>query len=326
MTKKIVAVAMGGYSSEFDISINSGTVVYNAICKETYQVFAVHITTSGWFCVLDSGEKTPVNKENFSFFNGKETVTPDVVFNIIHGTPGEDGLLQAYFEILNVPQTSCDFYQAALTFNKRDCLSVLKAYGVPCAKAYYLNKGQEINKTEIIKTVGLPCFVKPSRSGSSYGVSKVNAMQDLENAITNAFTEDNEILIESCLVGPEVSVGVVKFGDTIVVLPPTEIISENEFFDFEAKYLGKSREITPARISDHVLKKLESQASSIYNLLNLKGICRADFIIQDNVPHFIEVNTNPGLSEESIIPKQIKEYGSSLQDFFGRLIQEALKK
>jgi D-alanine-D-alanine ligase len=326
MPKKIVAVVMGGYSSEFEISILSGNVVSESLSKTDYEVYPVHITLDGWYYKSETGEKFEVNKSDFSFSNGIQTVKPDVVFNAIHGTPGEDGLLQAYFELIGLPHTSCNYYQAALTFNKRDCLSVLKSYGVHCAKAYYLNKGDEIKPEEIVKTVGLPCFVKPSRSGSSFGITKVKSIEDLPSSIEFAYKEDPEILIESCLVGTEVSVGVIQYNGEILVLPATEIITENEFFDYEAKYLGQSEEITPARIPEEVSQRLRAEAKRIYELLNMTGLSRSEYIIQDGVPHFIEMNTNPGLSPESIIPKQARAAGISLEQLFGNLVEQAFKK
>lgn len=326
MPKKIVAVVMGGYSSEFEISLLSGKVVSDSLSKTNYEVYPVHITREGWYFKSESGETFKVNKSDFSFSNGSKTVKPDVVFNAIHGTPGEDGLLQAYFELIDMPHSSCNYYQAALTFNKRDCLSVLKSYGVHCAKAYYLNKGDEIKPEEIVKTVGLPCFVKPSRSGSSFGITKVKIIEDLPAAIEFAYKEDTEILIESCLVGTEVSVGVIQYKGEVLVLPATEIVTENEFFDYEAKYLGKSEEITPARIPEDVRLRLRSEAKRIYELLNMTGLSRSEYIIQDGVPHFIEMNTNPGLSPESIIPKQARAAGITLEELFGNLVEQAFKK
>ncbi|CAM3291244.1 D-alanine--D-alanine ligase [Aequorivita lipolytica] len=325
MGKKHIAVAMGGYSSEFEISINSGGVVCKALDKNKYEVYPVHIIKEGWYFVAENGTKHPVNKADFSFNNGSEIIRPDTVFNTIHGTPGEDGYLQAYWELLGIPHTSSDYYQAALSFNKRDCLSVLKNFGVRAANSYYVNEGTEINVEEIIMKTGLPCFVKPNRSGSSFGISKVNEMDAMMPAIKKAFTEDSEIIVETALVGVEVSVGVYNNGEEIIALPVTEIVSENEFFDYEAKYLGKSQEITPARISEEETEMVKKEAVRIYKLLNMKGITRSEFIIEKGKPYFLEINTNPGLSAESIIPKQAREAGMTLTEFFDILIQNVLK-
>jgi D-alanine-D-alanine ligase len=326
MGKKKVAVAMGGYSSEFQISLNSGNVVCDSLDPEKYEIFPVHILKDGWFHISTEGNQYPINKGEFSFHNGREIIHPEVVFNTIHGTPGEDGFLAAYWELLGIPQTSTGFYQAALSFNKRDCLSVLKNFGVKCADSYYINQGDAIRIDEILKIVGLPCFVKPNRSGSSFGVSKVHVQEELSVALDKAFSEDSEIIIERALVGTEVSVGVFKTNDQWMVFSPTEIVSENEFFDFEAKYLGKSQEITPARIASEEILAVQNEAKRIYQLLNMKGVTRSDFIIQEGIPYFIETNTTPGLSKESIIPKQAREAGMSLTHFFSLLIEEALTK
>jgi D-alanine-D-alanine ligase len=325
MGKKHIAVAMGGYSSEFEISINSGGVVCNALDKNKYEVYPIHILKEGWYFVDETGRKNPVNRADFTFEVAGQTIRPDAVFNAIHGTPGEDGYLQAYWKLLDIRHTSTDYYSAALSFNKRDCLSVLKNFGVLCANSYYINKGSEINIEEIVKRTGLPCFVKPNRSGSSFGISKVNEMAEMTPAIEKAFTEDSEIIIETALVGTEISVGVYNRGEEIVALPVTEIVSENEFFDYEAKYLGKSQEITPARISEEETEMVQKEAVRIYKLLNMKGITRSEFILQKGKPYFLEINTNPGISTESIVPKQVRETGMTLTEFFDILIRNVLE-
>jgi len=324
MAKTHIAVVMGGYSSEYEISLKSGAVVCEYLDKEKYHIYPIHILKEGWVHVSKDGSKYPINKSDFSFQTGSDTIKPDIIFNAVHGTPGEDGYLQAYFKLIGIPQTSSDFYQAALSFNKRDCLSVLKNFGIKCANSYYVNIGNEIHSEEIIKTVGLPCFVKPNRAGSSFGISKVHEMQQLLPAIEKAFKEDTEIIIETALVGTEVSVGVFKKEGEIVAFSPTEIVSENEFFDYEAKYLGKSQEITPARISEEETLRVQTEAKHIYTLLNMKGVTRSDFIIQEGNPYFIETNAIPGLSKESIIPKQAREAGMTLTDFFDILVTNAL--
>ena len=325
MAKKHVAVIMGGYSSEFEISLGSGGVVCDALDTDKYNVYPVHILENGWHYVNASGEKFLINKADFSFQVGSEIVTPDAVFNAIHGTPGEDGYLAAYFELLKIPHTSSGFYEAALTFNKRDCLSVLKSFGIVCAASYYANKGDNIDLAKIISEVGLPCFVKPNRAGSSFGISKVHAIEALLPALEKAFKEDSEVIIETALVGTELSVGAYKRNGEIVVLPPTEIVSENDFFDYEAKYLGKSDEITPARVSEEIIKMVQKEAKRIYKILNMSGIARGEFILQNDIPYFLEINSVPGISAESIVPKQVKATGMTLTEFFGILIEEALR-
>ncbi len=324
MKKKHIAVVMGGYSSEFEISLQSGSVVCESLDKDKYEVYPVHILKDGWNYVANNGETSPVNKANFSFTVNNSIIRPDAIYNTIHGTPGEDGYLQAYLSLLDIPQTSCEFYQAALSFNKRDCLSVLKGFGVTCANSYYINKGIPYSKMDIIKTVGLPCFVKPNRSGSSFGISKVYTKEELTPAIEKAFLEDHEIIIEKAIEGTEVSVGVYNNNEKVVALSPTEIVSENDYFDYEAKYLGKSQEITPARIPEEEIQRVKNIAEKVYRLLKMKGITRSDFIIQEGIPYFIEINTNPGLSKESIIPKQVRESGMNLTSFFDILLQNVL--
>ncbi len=323
---KNVAIIMGGYSSEYKISLTSGNVVYTYLDKTKFSPYRIHIFKDKWVCVTDDEQEYPIHKNDFSVTIGAEKITFDVVFNAIHGTPGEDGLMQAYFELLGIPQTSCDYYQAALTFNKRDLLSVLKPYGIKTATSFYLNLGDNINPSEIIEKVGLPCFVKPNKSGSSFGISKVKTVEELLPAIENAYKEDNEIIIESFLDGMEVSVGVINYKGKITVLPITEIVSENDFFDYEAKYLGKSSEITPARISKELQLKIETVAKRAYEVLKMKGFSRSEFIIVNGEPHMLEMNTIPGLTTESILPQQAREAGISLPDLFENAIELALVK
>ncbi|MCP9201386.1 D-alanine--D-alanine ligase [Gramella sp. GC03-9] len=323
--KKKIAIAMGGYSSEYRISINSGNIVYKNLDRELYEPYRVHILQKEWFVVAEDDTPYPINKSDFTVTIDDRLVRFDCVFNTIHGTPGENGLLQAYLELLNIPQTSCGYYQAALTFNKRDLISVLQPYGIKTAKNYFLNKGEEIDLKAITDKVGLPCFVKANRAGSSFGVTKAKTEDDIVPAIKNALGEDSEIIIESFLDGTEVSVGVIGYQDDILALPVTEIVSENEFFDYEAKYLGKSQEITPARISEEDTKKVQDIAKMIYRKLKMKGYTRSEFIFHNGEPHFIEMNTTPGLSQASILPQQAEKAGISLQELFGSAIEAALK-
>lgn len=323
---KKVAIIMGGYSSEYQISLKSGNVVYQFLDQNLYKGYRIHILKNKWVYVDEQDNEFPIDRNDFSVTVNGEKITFDVVFNAIHGTPGEDGLMQAYFELLGIPQSSCDYYQAALTFNKRDLLSVLKPYGIKTATSYYLNQGDEIDEEAILKTVGLPCFVKPNKSGSSFGISKVKTKDELAYAIVNAYKEDNEIIIESFLDGTEVSVGVINYKGNITVLPITEIVSENDFFDYEAKYLGKSQEITPARISPEMTAKVSAVAKKAYEVLKMSGFSRSEFIIVNGEPHMLEMNTIPGLTTESLIPQQAKEAGISLTDLFTNALELALNK
>ncbi|PRZ24061.1 D-alanine--D-alanine ligase [Flavobacterium granuli] len=321
---KNIAIIMGGYSSEYKISLISGNVVYQNLDKTKYKGYRIHIFKEKWVYVDDSDTEFSIDKNDFSVMVNGNKISFDCVFNAIHGTPGEDGLMQAYFQLLGIPQTSCDYYQSALTFNKRDFLSVLKPYGIKSATSYYLNKGDEINTDEIIKKVGLPCFVKPNKAGSSFGISKVKTENELPIAIEVAYKEDNEIIIESFLDGTEVTVGVINYKGEIIVLPITEIVSENDFFDYEAKYQGKSQEITPARISDEMTQKVGTIAKRAYELLKMKGFSRTEFIIVNDEPFMLEMNTIPGLTSESLIPQQAAAAGIALQDLFTNAIELAL--
>jgi len=318
-----VATVMGGYSGECGVSLQSGEYLYSQIDKTKYNVYKVHILKEGWNAVVDE-KKYPIDKADFSFdLEGKKIVF-DVIVNIIHGTPGEDGLLQAYWQLLGIPYTGCSFYNSALTFNKRDTLSVLKKYGIPMAKSIYLNKGEKIDSDKILKKLGLPCFVKPNQSGSSLGVSKVKTEEELLPAIEVAFKEDTGILIESFLNGKEVQAGVMKYRGETVVVGATEVISQNEFFDYEAKYLGKSEEITPARLDETADRNIKEVSRNIYDSLGMTGFTRIDFILIDETPYFLEINTNPGCSPASIFPQQVKYAGYDFSQILDNEIELAL--
>ena len=324
--KKNIAIIMGGYSSEYLISLKSGTVVYDSLPKERYNAYCIHIFKDKWVYVTEDFKEYPVNKSDFSIVDAGSKINFDCVFNAIHGSPGEDGLMQAYFELLSIPHTSCSMYQAALTFNKRDCLSALKPYGILSANSYFLNVGDAIDATAIEKAVGFPCFVKANKAGSSFGVTKVYSKDDLPDAIETAFKEDDELIIESFLDGTEVSVGVIRYEGEVTVLPITEIVTDNDFFDYEAKYLGKSQEITPARLSSTQEEDVRKVAKKIYEVLKLEGFSRSEFIFKDGKPHFLEINTIPGLTKESILPQQAAQAGISLPILFENAIQQALQK
>ncbi len=322
--KKNVAIIMGGYSSEFNISIQSGNMVYKYI-KEVYNAYCIHILKNKWVCIIDGKTEYHINKSDFSITINQQKINFDCVFNIIHGTPGEDGIMQAYFSLLNIPQTSCNMYQAALTFNKRDTLSVLKSYQIPMAKSVFYNKGDAINTTEIAEKLGFPCFIKANKAGSSFGITKVYKEKDIIAAINNALQEDDEVLMESFLDGVEVSVSVITYKGKIKVLPITEIVCETDFFDYKAKYEGLSEEITPARIPETQKKEVIALAERIYKILNMTGFTRSEFIFHNGKPHFIEINTNPGLSEMSILPQQVNYAGISLTELFTDVIEETIR-
>lgn len=320
-----IAVVMGGYSDESVISLRSGQLILTHLNKDKYQVFEVHILNEGWYVKVED-QKLPINRANFSFEHNGNSVKFDVAVNTIHGTPGEDGHLQAYWELLDLPYTGCGFYQSALTFSKRDTLSVLGKFDIPKANSVYVTKGQEIDGEKIAKTLGFPFFVKPNQSGSSLGVSMVKDLSELDKALAFAFAEDKDILIESQLKGVEISVGVMKLDGKTRVLGITEIVSGNDFFDYEAKYLGKSEEITPARLSQEVSELVEQSAAKIYEALGMQGFSRIDFIVMNDIPYFIEINTNPGLSPQSIFPQQAAYANLNFSDLLENEIKLALER
>ncbi|WP_428224991.1 D-alanine--D-alanine ligase [Flavobacterium sp.] len=320
-----VAVVMGGYSDESVISLRSGQLILNNLDTTKYQIFEVHVLVDGWYAVVN-GEKFAIDKSDFSFEKEGEKISFDVAVNTIHGTPGEDGHMQAYWELIGLPYTGCNFYQSALTFNKRDTLSVLAKFNVPKANSIYLTKGETVSKEYIAKELGLPFFVKPNQSGSSLGVSKVSDLSQFEKALEFAFAEDTDILIESFLQGTEISVGVFKYKGETKVLGITEIVSQTDFFDYEAKYLGKSEEITPARLTDEVKTRVEETAKKVYEALGMSGFSRTDFIIMNGIPHFIEMNTNPGLSPQSIFPQQANYAQLNFGEMLDGEIEQALQR
>jgi D-alanine-D-alanine ligase len=320
-----VAVVMGGYSEESVISLRSGQLILNQLDKTKYKSFEIQILSEEWFCIIDT-KKYPVNKADFTVSIDNEVIKFDVAVNTIHGTPGEDGHMQAYWELIDLPYSGCNYYQSSLTFNKRDILSVLSKFNIPKANSIYITKGDAVDGNKIVAELGLPFFVKPNQSGSSLGVSMVSTLDDLTKALDFAFAEDNDILIESYLNGTEVSVGVLNYNGKTTVLGITEIVSQNAFFDYEAKYLGKSNEITPARISSELEALVIETAKKVYESLGMTGFSRTDFIIMDGIPHFIEINTNPGLSPQSIFPQQAAHANIAFSDLLDNEIKLALQK
>lgn len=327
MSKKNVAIVMGGYSDEYKVSLKSGQLIFDSLDRELYNVYKVVVLKDEWYFLDENDNKKPINKADFSAELGNgESLKFDACFNIIHGTPGENGILQAYWDAVGQKYTGCDFYQSALTFNKKDTLAVLSKYGIPSAKSIYLRKGEAISDDEIVEKLGLPVFVKPNQSGSSLGISKVKEKSELNAAIEFAYKEDDEILIESALAGMEVSVGVLDYKGEVIVLGITEIVPDKEFFDYEAKYEGASQEITPARIDEETRKKVEEIAIKAYKSLGMSGFSRSEYIIVDGIPHMLEMNTNPGFSPASLLPQQAKIYGISIKDLCGNEVEKALLK
>ena len=327
MSKKNVAVVMGGFSDEYKVSLKSGQLIYDSLDRDLYNVYKVVILKEEWYFLNENEEKLPINKGDFSVTLSDGAILKfDVCFNIIHGAPGENGELQGYWNAIGQKYTGCDFYKSALTFNKKDTLAVLAKYGIPSAKSFYLRKGENINEEKIVEELGLPLFVKPNQSGSSLGISKVKAKSELAAAIEFAFKEDDEILIESFLNGMEVSVGVIDYKGETIVLGITEIVPHKEFFDYEAKYEGASEEITPARLDDETRYKVEKISKHAYESLGMSGFSRSEYIIMDGTPYMLEMNTNPGFSPASILPQQAKIYGISIKDLCGNEVEKALKK
>ena len=324
--KKKIALLAGGYSGEYVISIGSAATVEKWLDKDRYDVYKVIITRDGWHHSAPDGPE--INKNDFSLRIGQDVIRFDAVFMAVHGTPGEDGKLQGYFDMLGIPYTGCSSIVSALTFNKSYCNGVVKALGtVAVADSVRLMQGEPYSLGSILDSIKLPLFVKPAESGSSLGVSKVKNVEELMPAIDIAFREDKQVLVEEAIAGRELSIGVYRANGRVQALPPTEIQTDREFFDYEAKYTaGASRELTPAPISEKVLRDLQAKAAFLYSHLSCRGVVRMDFILQTDTDklYFLEVNTMPGQSEASIVPQQVREAGMSLTEFYGALVEEAL--
>lgn len=324
--RKTIGVASGGYTSEREISKKSGQVVFEAITQEEYDCFQIDVDKNHWTVFDKAGKKYALDKEDFSFQKEGEKVSFDCVVNMIHGAPGENGELAQYLEKRNIAHTSCDAKMAELTYDKRACLAVANEKGFPSAKRINLNKGEAFDLDHISTHIGFPCFVKANRAGSSFGVYKVNQREDLLAALEGAFREDEQVLIEAALEGREITVGVLEWEEKIRVLPITEIISENDFFDYEAKYEGKSQEITPAKLPIEWEEKAVTMAKNLYTTLGLKGITRSEFIFKEGIPHLLEINTIPGMTLQSIIPQQAEAAGITLTELIQGVIETSLAK
>tara|TARA_R110002072_G_scaffold302709_3_gene487517 strand:+ start:10305 stop:11273 length:969 start_codon:yes stop_codon:yes gene_type:complete len=317
---KKVAIICGGFSSEFDISIKSAINIQSNF-PEGYDVHLILLKKEGWFAKIGDKE-IPFDEKKMSFSIDDLIIKIDLVIVYIHGDPGENGKIQAYLEMIDMPYVNSGPLASQLSFDKWYCNQFLKGFGFNVAKSIYWTDESDIpSNTSIVKQLGLPVFVKPCDSGSSYGISKVAKEEDIKEAIKEAFKEGETVIIESFLDGIEVTCGVYRSKNGLIALPLTEIVSENDFFDFEAKYKGLSEEITPARISDEITLKIQQISKDIYRLLQLKSISRVDFIIVDGLPVIIEVNTTPGFSNESIVPKMIKASGRSIREFWGEILE-----
>jgi len=326
MSKPRIAFVTGGYSGEAVISYKSAITIEANMDLDKFEVYRINITPEKWFHQGADGYEVEVDKGDFSLTINGNKITFDAVLIGIHGTPGEDGKLQGYFDLLGLPYTSCDAATSALTMNKRYTVAVAAFSGVQVARSLHLFRHTPLAGDEILKQISLPVFVKPNSGGSSIGMSKVNHADELEAALEKAFREDEQILVEEFISGREFTIGVFKSKGNIIPLPFTEILSEKEFFDYEAKYDGKSREVTPADCDPSITEKVRQTASKVYAVFNCRGIVRMDFIYNEEkgVPFLLEINTVPGQSAASIVPQQVRANGWNLKDFYTALIEDAL--
>jgi len=322
--KKKIALITGGYSGEAEISYKSAAAIERNIDTDKWEYYIIDINPAGWFYQAPSGEKITVDKNDFSITVAGTKITFDAVLVGLHGTPGEDGKLQGYFDCLHIPYTSCDAATSALTFNKRYTVAVASFAGMHVAKSLHLFKETPLSPDQVLKELKLPLFVKPNNGGSSLGISKVNEAGALQAALDKAFKEDTQVLAEEFISGREFTIGVFKSKGNVIALPITEIITKNEFFDFEAKYKGASQEITPADVAETVAEKIRTEARKAYTVFNCAGIVRMDFIYNeaDNNAYLLEINTVPGQSDASLVPQQVVAMGWSLKEFYSALIEE----
>ena len=327
--KKNIALVTGGFSGEAVISYKSAITIGNNLDPEFYNVFTIDINPLGWFYEMTDGRKVEVDKNDFSLQLDSRKVNFDAVFIGMHGTPGEDGKLQGYFDTLGIPYTSCDAATSAITFNKRYTVAIARMAGIAVANSVHLFRHIPVSASSIAQQLQLPLFVKPNNGGSSIGMSKVDKAEDLDAAIVRAFKEDSQVLVEEMVQGREFTVGVFKTKGNIIVLPITEVKAHDDksFFDFEAKYEGKSTETTPAEVDEHIAEKVREAARKIYSVFNCRGVVRIDFIYntESDKPYMLEINTIPGQSEASIVPQQVKAMGWSLKEFYTKLVEEAFE-
>lgn len=321
--KKNIAIIMGGYSSEYKISIKSGEVVYKTLSKEKdINLYKVIIKKDEWYHEDKDFKKYEIKKDTFQIIKNDQLISIDLVFNTIHGIPGENGEIQSYLEKIGINQTSSESYESKITFDKNICKEEIKKIGYLTPKSLIINKNDDYDVEEILSKLKLPIFIKPNAGGSSFGISRVDDKKNIINSINFCFKEDDNALIEEEISGREISVGVIKYKNKIISLPPTEIISHNSFFDYDAKYNGESDEITPADITKEEEEEVRKISLDIYKKLNIKGFSRCDFILRNNLFYFLEVNTNPGLTEESILPQQAIAANISLKDLFRSVIDK----
>ncbi len=322
--KKNIALVAGGYSGEYVISIGSANVAEKHIDPSKYNVYKIIIEREKWYHTTAEGVEIPVNRSDFTLKIGRKKIRFDAVLMIIHGTPGEDGKLQGYFDMLEIPYTSCDAATSALTFNKRFTVATAAFAGINVAKSLHLFKAHPLSIQAISSSLTMPVFIKPNNGGSSIGMSRVEKVEDLSAAIDKAFKEDDQVLVEEFIAGREFTVGVMRTQGELVVFPICEVVTKKAFFDYEAKYQGKSEELIPAPISTEKADILRGAASRIYEVMNCRGIVRIDFIWSEkhDAPFMLEVNTVPGQSAASIVPQMVKAYGWTMSEFYTRQIEE----
>jgi D-alanine-D-alanine ligase len=322
--KKKIALVTGGYSGEAVISYKSADAIEQHIDKDKWDLYKIDINREGWYYLAPGGERSPIDKNDFSATVNGNKLNFDAVLVGLHGTPGEDGKLQGYFDCLHIPYTSCDAATSALTFNKRYTVAVASFAGMHVARSLHLFKDAPLSPESILNELQLPLFVKPNNGGSSIGMSKVKEAAELPDALDKAFREDDQVLVEEFIKGREFTIGVFKSRGEVIALPITEIIPKKEFFDYEAKYEGASDEITPALVDNAVAEKVRTEARKAYAVFNCNGIVRMDFIYDERTgqPYLLEINTVPGQSEASIVPQQVRAMGWTLKDFYSALIEE----
>ncbi len=323
---KNIAIIAGGNSSEYEVSMKSGKNIYDEVDENRYNKYLVILKGRDWH--VEIGEKKyPVDRNDFSFTRDGEKILFDFAYITIHGVPGENGLLQGYLDMMGVPYGCCNVLASALTFDKHTCNTYLKSYGVNVADSVMLIRGMTYDVNEIINEVGLPCFVKPNAEGSSFGVTKVKEAAQLEDALKKAFALCREVLIETFIDGTELTCGVVKAGDMDITMPIAEVVPKNEFFDFEAKYdPTKSDEIIPARISPELTNRIKTLSSMIYDILRCEGIIRVDYIVRDDEIFMLEVNTTPGMTSNSFVPKMVRAMGGTLREVLTKIIDNKLNR
>lgn len=320
--KRNIAIVAGGDTSEIVVSLRSAQGIYSFIDKEKYNLFIVEMEGRRWEVQLPDGSKTPVDRNDFSFMNGAEKIVFDFAYITIHGTPGEDGRLQGYFDMLRIPYSCCGVLAAAITYNKFVCNQYLKAFGVRISESMLLRQGQSVSDEDVVEKIGLPCFVKPNLGGSSFGVTKVKTREQIQSAIAKAFSEAKEVMIEAFMGGTELTCGCYKTEQKSVVFPLTEVVTHNEFFDYDAKYNGQVDEITPARVSEELAQRVKALTSAIYDILGCSGIIRVDYIITEGEKiNLLEVNTTPGMTATSFIPQQVRAAGLDIKDVMTDIIE-----